>query len=42
MVVAMVVLAAITLWVIVTLVMSMLIYVFCWWKHLRPEPEKAA
>lgn len=32
----------VTLWVIVTLVMSMLIYVFCWWKHLRPEPEKAA
>ena len=20
----------------------MLIYVYCWWKHLRPEPEKAA
>jgi hypothetical protein len=32
----------VTLWVIVTLVMSMLLYVFCWWRHLRPEPEKAA
>jgi Domain of unknown function (DUF4436) len=32
----------ITLWVIVTLVMSMLLYVFCWWKHLRPEPETPA
>jgi hypothetical protein len=32
----------ITLWVIVTLVMSMLLYVYCWWRHLRPEPEKAA
>lgn len=32
----------ITLWVIVTLVMSMLLYVYCWWRHLRPEPERAA
>ncbi len=32
----------ITLWVIVTLVMSMLLYVYCWWRHLKPEPEKAA
>jgi uncharacterized protein DUF4436 len=32
----------ITLWVIVTLVMSMLLYVYCWWRHLRPEPENPA
>ncbi|GLE52129.1 DUF4436 domain-containing protein [Mycobacterium montefiorense] len=32
----------ITLWVIVTLVMSMLLYVYCWWRHLRPEPENSA
>ncbi|OBA61781.1 DUF4436 domain-containing protein [Mycobacterium sp. 1100029.7] len=32
----------VTLWVIVTLVTSMLLYVFCWWRHLRPEPEKTA
>lgn len=32
----------VTLWVIVTLVMSMLLYVYCWWRHLRPEAEKAA
>jgi hypothetical protein len=32
----------VTLWVIVTLVMSMLLYVYCWWRHLRPEPEKVA
>jgi hypothetical protein len=27
----------ITLWVIVVLVMSMLIYISCWWRHLRPD-----
>nr|BBX78672.1 DUF4436 domain-containing protein [Mycobacterium florentinum] len=32
----------VTLWVIVALVMSMVLYVYCWWRHLRPEPEKAA
>ena len=32
----------ITLWVIVTLVMSMLLYVHCWWRHLRPEPANPA
>ncbi len=32
----------VTLWVIVTLVISMLLYVYCWWRHLRPEAEKAA
>jgi Domain of unknown function (DUF4436) len=32
----------ITLWVIVVLAMSMLLYVFCWWRHLRPEPENPA
>jgi hypothetical protein len=32
----------ITLWVIVTLVVSMLIYISCWWRHLRPEPTQAA
>jgi hypothetical protein len=28
----------ITLWVVVVLVMSMLLYVLCWWRHLKPEP----
>jgi hypothetical protein len=32
----------VTLWVIVVLAMSMLLYVFCWWRHLRPEPENPA
>jgi hypothetical protein len=30
----------ITLWVIVALVNAMLIYIVCWWRHLKPEPEK--
>lgn len=30
----------VTLWVIVTLVLSMLLYVYCWWRHLRPESER--
>lgn len=29
----------IVLWVIVALVASMLLYVSCWWRHLRPEPD---
>jgi hypothetical protein len=28
----------VTLWVIVVLVMSMLLYIYCWWRHLRPDP----
>jgi hypothetical protein len=32
----------IVLWVIVTLVMSMVVYVGCWWRHLRPEPSSSA
>lgn len=28
----------IVLWVIVVLVISMVIYIYCWWRHLRPEP----
>ena len=32
----------VTLWVIVVLAMSMLLDVFCWWRHLRPEPENPA
>jgi hypothetical protein len=27
----------VTLWVIVVLVMSMLLYIFCWWRDLRPD-----
>ena len=27
----------IVLWVIVVLVISMLIYISCWWRHLRPD-----
>lgn len=30
----------ITLWVIVALVNAMFIYIVCWWRHLKPEPEK--
>ncbi|MBW0019096.1 MAG: DUF4436 domain-containing protein [Mycobacterium sp.] len=29
----------IVLWVIVVLVISMVLYVLCWWRHLKPEPE---
>ncbi|MEB3983017.1 DUF4436 domain-containing protein [Mycobacterium sp. 663a-19] len=32
----------IVLWVLVVLVISMLLYIACWWRHLRPEAEKAA
>ncbi|UXA08069.1 DUF4436 domain-containing protein [Mycobacterium sp. SMC-2] len=28
---------AIVLWVIVALVIAMLLYIACWWRHLRPE-----
>jgi hypothetical protein len=28
----------IVLWVIVVLVISMVLYIYCWWKHLRPDP----
>ncbi|WP_077086199.1 DUF4436 domain-containing protein [Mycobacterium rhizamassiliense] len=30
----------IVLWVLVALVVSMLLYITCWWRHLRPEPMK--
>lgn len=30
----------IVLWVLVALVISMLLYIACWWRHLRPEEEK--
>jgi predicted membrane channel-forming protein YqfA (hemolysin III family) len=30
----------IVLWVLVVLVISMLLYIACWWKHLRPEAEQ--
>jgi Domain of unknown function (DUF4436) len=29
--------AAVVLWVIVVLVGSMLLYISCWWRHLKPE-----
>lgn len=32
----------IVLWVIVVLVISMGLYISCWWRHLRPEPEQPA
>lgn len=32
----------VVLWVIVVLVVSMTIYIFCWWRHLRPDPETPA
>lgn len=30
------------LWVLVVLVVSMLLYIMCWWRHLRPEPAAPA
>jgi hypothetical protein len=30
----------VVLWVIVVLVISMALYVFCWWRHLRPTSTK--
>ncbi|WP_434084949.1 DUF4436 domain-containing protein [Mycobacterium paraterrae] len=32
----------VVLWVIVALVVSMLIYITCWWRHLRPEAAAQA
>lgn len=32
----------ITLWVIVALVMSMLLFIYCWWRDLKPEPDAPA
>ncbi len=29
----------IVLWVLVALVVSMLLYIACWWRHLRPDPR---
>jgi hypothetical protein len=31
----------VVLWVLVALVVAMLIYIACWWKHLRPDAENA-
>ena len=28
----------VVLWVILALVASMVIYVACWWRHLKPDP----
>lgn len=30
----------IVMWVIAGLMISMVIYISCWWRHLRPEPEQ--
>jgi hypothetical protein len=30
----------VVVWVIVVLVISMTLYIFCWWRHLRPEVDK--
>jgi uncharacterized protein DUF4436 len=32
----------VVLWVIVVLVISMSLYISCWWRHLRPEPDQLA
>lgn len=32
----------IVLWVLVALVVSMLLYIACWWRHLRPDPRSDA
>ena len=32
----------IVLWVLVVLVISMLLYIACWWRHLRPDAEQPA
>ncbi|WP_442931959.1 DUF4436 domain-containing protein [Mycobacterium sp. 050134] len=32
----------VTLWVVVALVNAMLIYIVCWWRHLRPDPPAPA
>jgi hypothetical protein len=31
---------SIVLWVVVVLVISMVIYISCWWRHLRPDADK--
>jgi hypothetical protein len=28
----------VVLWVIVALGISMLIYIYCWWRDMRPDP----
>ena len=30
----------IVLWVVVVLVISMVLYISCWWRHLRPDADK--
>jgi hypothetical protein len=30
------------LWVIVALVVAMLLYIACWWRHLKPEAPAPA
>ena len=30
----------VVLWVIVVLVVSMTLYIACWWRHLRPDADK--
>ena len=30
----------VVLWVVVALVTSMSIYIACWWRHLKPEPDE--
>jgi hypothetical protein len=32
----------IVMWVVVVLAISMALYISCWWRHTRPEPEKPA
>lgn len=32
---------SVVLWTIVVLVISMMIYISCWWRHLAPEPASA-
>jgi hypothetical protein len=32
----------VVLWVIVLLVIAMLLYINCWWRHLRPDAEQPA
>ncbi|SPM32754.1 DUF4436 domain-containing protein [Mycobacterium rhizamassiliense] len=33
---------SVVLWAIVVLVISMMIYILCWWRHLAPEPAELA
>jgi hypothetical protein len=32
----------VVLWVIVVLVLSMMMYITCWWRHLAPDFDKPA